>query len=141
MHGLQRADSVAPLCAFAGEPPLLNQRAAPGGRRRRASKHSGQQCWALVVASVSLMHASKLPRVCAHTHSDCRSLLQAGAYEQVSAAIKQLQSMKGQRLWEYENMTLEQEHLESFSMLQAVTNTILNAIVFESDLKVSRMQR
>jgi len=60
---------------------------------------------------------------------------QAGALEEVSSAIQQLQSMRSCRLWAYEETTLERPHLESFVTLQAVTDTIVKAIVFESDLR------
>jgi hypothetical protein len=44
--------------------------------------------------------------------------------------------MAGQRLWAYEDTTLEQAHLRSFDTLLALVNGVLEAIVFESDLRV-----
>lgn len=50
--------------------------------------------------------------------------------------IKVLQSTQEQQLWGYEEATLDQPHLESTITMTALTESILQAIIFESDLRV-----
>eukprot|EP00873_Tetraselmis_striata_P016178 jgi/Tetstr1/436442/TSEL_025271.t1 len=59
----------------------------------------------------------------------------ATTLSRVSSTIKQLQSMAGQRLWAYEDTSLDQPRLKSFDTMQALVNSVLEAIVFESDLR------
>lgn len=44
--------------------------------------------------------------------------------------------MAGLRLWAYQDTSLEQPHLKSFDTVQSLVDSVLEAIVFESDLRV-----